>query len=636
MEKARSVCSQSAEPELVLCAAHDVPSSSNVLSKEELEQILRINFSSSKHQGSLPGFLPLYIGMPVILRMRNLSTDLKITNGAQGYVRKIALDISPQGLTYCSCAIVEFPDSPVKLEGLPQGHFPITPVTFSFTATFTRERDGQTEKLKFSRHQLPIQPGFAVTGQSAQGKTLPKVLVNLHEGGFGSYVAASRAKSRNGLCITQAVRLNDLNKPLPHDLFVEVHRLGVLEKNTLVHHGFSSGVLLPVPDPESEVEVAKDIVKIKVVDPESSSSKKRKMDDRDESGPNVSTLYSENNISSNSVGPKKKRQKKLLNSSSSNSDVRQRPTESNDPSSSPRSPLLSAGCRWTPESWSCAYDSVFMSLYGIYASSAPQFRQDFRSISVLTDNLARSYEVLSHPRSHTNTMFNHHRDKLRDSLSAISPGLFPRFGHFGACVSSIIDIAFPRSTRKLIILPSCPHGCSLSRSIPISEGNFPSVIIPPEMQIGGATQHSVDQYLSDFLVKASENWDNSINLPNQMTCQQCDSVLSSISAAFFEPPPLLFFEVPPGSSVSPSLYIKAPSLHCEVSYRLTAVIYLGGYHFTCRLIIEDGTIWKHDGQDDNGRPCLDVRILALPHILPEISFLDFRKAHFYIYSRVDN
>jgi len=65
---------------------------------------------------------------------------------------------------------------------------------------------------------MPIQPGFAVTRLSAQGKTLPKVLVGLHEGGFAAYVAASRAKSRTGLCITQAVHLTNLNKPLPHNL----------------------------------------------------------------------------------------------------------------------------------------------------------------------------------------------------------------------------------------------------------------------------------------------------------------------------------------------------------------------------------------------------------------------------------
>jgi hypothetical protein len=34
--------------------------------------------------------------------------------------------------------------------------------------------------MQITRHQLPIQPAFAVTGHSAQGKTLPQVLVNLH------------------------------------------------------------------------------------------------------------------------------------------------------------------------------------------------------------------------------------------------------------------------------------------------------------------------------------------------------------------------------------------------------------------------------------------------------------------------
>lgn len=34
-------------------------------------------------------------------------------------------------------------------------------------------------KKKVTRHQLPIQPAFAVTGHSAQGKTLPNVLIDL-------------------------------------------------------------------------------------------------------------------------------------------------------------------------------------------------------------------------------------------------------------------------------------------------------------------------------------------------------------------------------------------------------------------------------------------------------------------------
>ncbi|KAF8815173.1 hypothetical protein BYT27DRAFT_7080622, partial [Phlegmacium glaucopus] len=136
------------------------------------------------------GFVPLFIGMPVILHTHNLSTDLKITNGSQGYVRKIDVEISSHGLTYCSCVIVEFPESPVQLDGLPQGYFPIVPVIWSFTMSFVCD-NGEHEKIKLSYHQVPIQPGFAITGHSAQGKTLLKVLVSLHEGVFAAYVAAS-------------------------------------------------------------------------------------------------------------------------------------------------------------------------------------------------------------------------------------------------------------------------------------------------------------------------------------------------------------------------------------------------------------------------------------------------------------
>jgi hypothetical protein len=92
--------------------------------------------------------------------------------------------------------------------------------------------------------------------------------------------------------------LSDLNKPLPHDLFVEVRRLEILEKNTLVRHGFSDSALLPVPDPESEVEVAKQTITVNVVDedsdPASPLAKKRKMDDRDDSENNLSLALSPN------------------------------------------------------------------------------------------------------------------------------------------------------------------------------------------------------------------------------------------------------------------------------------------------------------------------------------------------------
>lgn len=61
-------------------------------------------------------------------------------------------------------------------------------------------------------------------------------LCNLSEGGFGAYVAASRARTRVGLCITEPVTIQQLNKPIPADI-----RLGL-----------SSGHLKAIPDAEAE------------------------------------------------------------------------------------------------------------------------------------------------------------------------------------------------------------------------------------------------------------------------------------------------------------------------------------------------------------------------------------------------
>jgi hypothetical protein len=95
--------------------------------------------TSNKIQDVLPGFVPLYIGMPVVLKSKNISTDLRITNGSQGFVRSIHTSIFPAGFTYCTCVLVEFPNSKVALPGLPQGYFPIVPTKTSFSTILTTE-----------------------------------------------------------------------------------------------------------------------------------------------------------------------------------------------------------------------------------------------------------------------------------------------------------------------------------------------------------------------------------------------------------------------------------------------------------------------------------------------------------------
>ncbi|KAK0502573.1 hypothetical protein EDD18DRAFT_1042649, partial [Armillaria luteobubalina] len=102
----------------------------------------------------------------------NILTDLKITNGAQGYVCHLELASDPYNLTYLVAAIVEFPSSKVKLSGLPKGYFPVKPISWTFKHKIVGE-SGKHEFVTVMHEQVPIQPGFALMGHVAQGQTMP-------------------------------------------------------------------------------------------------------------------------------------------------------------------------------------------------------------------------------------------------------------------------------------------------------------------------------------------------------------------------------------------------------------------------------------------------------------------------------
>ena len=152
----------------------------------------------------------------------------------------------------CNCWIF---DSNLEIPGLPPCHFPLTPVLWKFTTTITN-LVGVKPNIHVVRSQLNIQPAFAVTGHATQGKTLPQVLVSLCEGGFFAYVSASRAKTHEGLFVTETVSLNKLNWPVNNDLCHECHRLERLEHNMKVCHGIKTGPMLPALDPESEMNIS--------------------------------------------------------------------------------------------------------------------------------------------------------------------------------------------------------------------------------------------------------------------------------------------------------------------------------------------------------------------------------------------
>ena len=215
------------------------------------------------------------------------------------------------------------------------------------------------------RSQLSCQPGFASTGHSAQGKTLPKITCALHEGGFAAYVAASRATSREGLAIFQPVTLENLNHRLPSDLIQEEKRYEIMEHNTLVKYGFLQANILPVPDPEGESA---------------------------ENFPQGKPLYSIDEDDKNPT-PKKAAKKHLFDSPSpvkheiifatQNAPITLNKIENKmsdsvqidlcPPATSHLQPC--AGIIWRNNS--CGYDAVFMVLYSIWRSDSLRWCESF-------------------------------------------------------------------------------------------------------------------------------------------------------------------------------------------------------------------------------------------------------------------
>src|SRR5258708_16595179 len=106
LNKVKADCwtSSAVSPKLIRCTAHHTIRKKNVAAEVQshLEQICTGD--------GLPPHLDLYIGAPVVLRNRNISKELHITNGAQGFVRGILLGkmFPDSHSTYATIVLLNF------------------------------------------------------------------------------------------------------------------------------------------------------------------------------------------------------------------------------------------------------------------------------------------------------------------------------------------------------------------------------------------------------------------------------------------------------------------------------------------------------------------------------------------------
>ncbi|KAF5350421.1 hypothetical protein D9758_012447 [Tetrapyrgos nigripes] len=312
-------------------------------------------------------------------------------------------DIDSNGFTYATAALVEFPDSTLKIPGLPKKHFPILPQKFSFT-TMLLDEQGNPLKVKCYRQQLPFQPAFAVTGHSAQGQTMLIVICTLRDTGSAAYVAASRARTRHGLFILEEITLKDLNEPkISYELQRECARLDDLEHNTLVQWEFINDKFHTVSDIEGESDLKP-----------------------------IHYYFDEPSNSTNVIPTKCKAQsmqskpKKICSP---------KPTPRIDPPTFPPShttgispiptpitpttsiPFFAGGCSWDSNNWSCAYDSALTVLTSTFLQLSVDLRAQWANVNQYAVSLISHFHrafLTTSPIEWDHTLLDPIRDHLRD------------------------------------------------------------------------------------------------------------------------------------------------------------------------------------------------------------------------------
>lgn len=121
-QKVRSICEVS-DLTLIQCWANDQIVGGSTLPERLRNQLLELDGLGAARNEELQSLLTFYEGCPVILRHKNLATELRISKGTQGVLKKVFLNTLCEGKQYAEAVIVHFETSPVQLTGLQEAIF---------------------------------------------------------------------------------------------------------------------------------------------------------------------------------------------------------------------------------------------------------------------------------------------------------------------------------------------------------------------------------------------------------------------------------------------------------------------------------------------------------------------------------
>jgi hypothetical protein len=237
-------------------------------------------------------------------------------------------------------------------------------------------------------------------------------------------------------------------------------------------------------------------------------------------------------------------------------------------------------------------------------------------LAISFKRLMMSDESLTSP-----DLFDHLRDKMRDSLATTDAMSFPRYGLHFAAVSKIMEVVFPNNMPALMCI--LEGGTShVQDHIQVLNFALPSLCSAANWIVPDNGWVSLQDWLLAFLQKESHK--ASVSIHGQSQSPPPKVVLQY-------KPAVLFFEVVSTTSCTfmPSVTLTIPSHGMDAIYDLRAIVYSGNQHFTARMIFS-GQTWNYDGRLNSGCP---IACSARPSEsnYQYLSHFDGRAAHIFVY-----
>lgn len=254
-----------------------------------------------------------------------------------------------------------------------------------------------------------------------------------------------------------------------------------------------------------------------------------------------------------------------------------------------------AGCTWSRNNWSCAYDVVFMVFFHIYRQSSVSWRDDWRRKSPgwtvqLADHFDLLLKALDSPNNspeELSKLFSSLRDLFRDQLASHDQQKFRRRGHVTASVCGMLELLSGSvdgpSVERYLFCSRCGTKSQVSSpfallALPVFPQNYRRETDPRFVSAGA------------MLARFIQSLTSSSRLYLCGTCHGRKEVQSlSVDS------PWIWFEVESNHTMSPSPTVSFKLPGCHLVYDLYSVIYLGENHFTARMQDSPGKWWNYDG-----------------------------------------